>query len=149
MIRDHYILLVEDSDDDAMLIERAIRKANLFTPVHRVEDGEAACHYLAGRGVYADRAQYPMPTLVLLDIKLPKLSGLEVLSWIRRQPELAQLVIVMLTSSKERKDIEVAYASGTNSYLVKPIAPVELQELIKSLGSYWLTHNEPPPASRG
>ena len=146
MIRDHCILLVEDSADDAMLIERALRKANVTTPVHRVEDGEAACNYLAGRGDYADRARHPLPTLVLLDIKLPKRSGLEVLRWMRSIPALAQMVVVMLTSSKEHRDIEEAYAEGANSYVVKPISPMEMRDLIKSLGQYWLSHNEPPPA---
>jgi len=146
MTQDHCILLVEDNADDAMLIERAIRKANLTTPVHRVEDGEAACNYLMGAGPYAERAQHPLPTLVLLDLKLPKRSGLEVLRWVRSTPALAKLVIVMLTSSKEHRDIEEAYALGVNSYLVKPISPAEMLDLAKALGLYWLTHNEPPPA---
>jgi CheY-like chemotaxis protein len=145
MIRDNRILLVEDDPDDALLIERALRKANLATPVHRVEDGEAACDYLAGNGMYEDRGRYPVPTLVLLDIKLPKRSGLEVLQWIRSVPALASLIVVMLTSSREPRDIDEAYAHGANSFLVKPISPAEMQELIRSLGLYWLRHNEPPP----
>jgi len=145
MTRDHSILLVEDSPDDAMLIERAIREANIPAPVQRVEDGEAACDYLAGHGEYADRGKYPLPTLMLLDIKLPKRSGLEVLRWARREANLPRLVIVMLTSSREHRDIEEAYAQGANSYLVKPIAPGAMQDLVKTLGLYWLTHNEPPP----
>lgn len=146
MTRDHCILLVEDSVDDAMLIERAVRKANFTVPIHRVEDGEAACDYLAGHGVYADRIRHPLPSLILLDVKLPKRSGFEVLRWVRGVPALASLIIVMLTSSKEPRDIEAAYAHGANSYLVKPIAPVEMQDLIRALGVYWLNCNEPPPA---
>ena len=149
MIKDHSILLVEDDADDALLIERAIRKSNLVAPVYRVEDGEAACDYLAGHGKYADRSKHPLPTLVLLDIKLPKRSGLEVLRWVRSKPALARLVVVMLTSSRELKDVDEAYAQGANSYLVKPISPGEMQDLIKVLGLYWLRHNEPPPAARG
>lgn len=144
MTREHCILLVEDNTDDALLIERAIRKANLKAPVHRVEDGEAACDYLAGTGRYADRTAHPLPTLVLLDIKLPKRSGLEVLRWLRSEPSLGRLVVVMLTSSQEHKDIDEAYARGANSYLVKPISPTEMLDLVKALGLYWLTHNEPP-----
>ena len=145
MTRDHCILLVEDNGDDATLIERAIRKANVAAPVHRVEDGEAACNYLLGAGVYADRVKHPLPTVMLLDLKLPKRSGLEVLRWVRSTPALAKLVIVMLTSSKEHRDVEEAYALGVNSYLVKPISPSEMLDLARSLGLYWLTHNEPPP----
>lgn len=147
MIRNHSILLVEDSTADAMLIERALRKANITAAVHRVEDGEAACNYLAGSGAYADRTRHPLPTLVLLDNRLPKRSGLEVLRWMRSVPALARLIVVMLTSSREHRDIEEAYACGVNSYVVKPISPVEMRELIESLGQYWLSHNEPPPAS--
>jgi CheY-like chemotaxis protein len=143
--RDHCILLVEDDADDAMLIQRAMSKADLTAPIHRVEDGEAACNYLAGHGRYADRAKHPLPTLILLDIKLPRRSGLEVLRWVRASPALAKVVIVMLTSSREHKDIDEAYACGANSYLVKPISPAGMQDLIKTLGLYWLSHNEPPP----
>ena len=147
MTRDHCILLVEDNPDDAMLIERAIRKANLSAPLYKVEDGQAAVDYLSGTGVYADRVQHPLPTLILLDIKLPKRSGLEVLQWIRSVPQLARLVVVMLTSSREHKDIDQAYARGANSYLVKPIGPTQMLDLVKTLGLYWLRYNEPPAAA--
>lgn len=146
MTRDHCILLVEDNPDDAMLIERAIRKANLAAPLYKVEDGQAAVDYLSGTGVYADRTQHPLPTLILLDIKLPKRSGLEVLQWIRSVPQLARLVVVMLTSSREHKDIDQAYAHSANSYLVKPIGPTQMLDLVKTLGLYWLSYNEPPAA---
>ena len=148
MNRDHCILLVEDNADDALFIERAMRKAHFTTPVHRVEDGAAACDYLGGKGIYADRVRHPLPTIVLLDIKLPKRSGLEVLRWVRGVPALAQLIVIMLTSSNEHRDIEEAYAQGANSYLVKPISPVEMLDLVKTLGLYWLRYNEPPPAPR-
>jgi CheY-like chemotaxis protein len=146
MIRDHHILLVEDDSDDALLIERAIRKSNPTVPIRRVPDGQAACDYLAGTGPYADRGAHPLPTVVLLDIKLPKRSGLEVLKWIRSTSGLDRLVVVMMTSSKEPRDIDEAYASRVNSYLVKPIAPAEMQEMVRAMCGYWLSCNEPPPS---
>ncbi len=149
MVRDHCILLVEDNADDALLIERALRKANFSTALHRVDDGQAACDYLEGAGVYSDRARHPVPTLVLLDIKLPKRSGLEVLKWLRSVPAWRNLIVVMLTSSREARDVAEAYQLGANSYLVKPIAPGELQELIKAMGTYWLRFNEPPFGASG
>lgn len=146
IVRDHCILLVEDNADDAMLIERALRKGNFNAALHRVEDGQAACEYLEGTGAYADRARHPLPTLVLLDIKLPRRSGLEVLKWLRSVPALRRLIVVMLTSSRESRDVAEAYEHGANSFLVKPISPQELQELIAAMGAYWLRFNEPPLA---
>jgi CheY-like chemotaxis protein len=144
MIRDHHILLVEDDADDALLIERAIRKSDGAVPIHRVADGQAACDYLSGTGPYADRSAHPLPTVVLLDIKLPKRSGLEVLKWIRGTPGLDRLVVVMMTSSKEPRDVDEAYANRVNSYLVKPIAPADMQAVMRTLCAYWLHCNEPP-----
>ncbi len=144
IVRDHCILLVEDNADDALLIERALRKGKFSAALHRVDDGQEACDYLEGAGAYADRALHPLPTLVLLDIKLPKRSGLEVLKWLRSIPAWRNLIVVMLTSSREARDVAEAYELGANSYLVKPIAPQELQELMNAMGAYWLRFNEPP-----
>lgn len=137
------VLLVEDSSDDALLIQRAFRKAALAAPT-RVEDGEAALAYLAGEGRYADRAAHPIPALVLLDLKLPRKSGLEVLEWLRAQSTLRRLPVVMLTSSRETGDIARAYDLGANSYLVKPVAYEDLARMIAALDLYWLRLNERP-----
>jgi CheY-like chemotaxis protein len=139
------ILLVEDNPNDVELTLAALERAQLANEVVVVRDGAEALDYLFSRGEYAARRP-GYPAVVLLDIKLPKRSGLEVLRWMRSIPALAQLVVVMLTSSKEHRDIEEAYAEGANSYIVKPISPTEMRDLIKSLGQYWLSHNEPPPA---
>jgi CheY-like chemotaxis protein len=147
MKQDHRILLVEDNPDDVVLIERAIRKADIAAPVSTADDGQTAIDYLSGRGIYADREKFPVPSLVLLDIKLPRRTGLEVLHWVRQHSAFKKLVIVMLTSSREVRDVDEAYALGANSYLVKPIAPLEMQQMIKTLGTYWLSFNEPPPLS--
>lgn len=138
------ILVVEDNLDDQLLIRRAFAKAHLANPLHVVGDGDAAVAYLAGEGAYADRAAHPLPALVLLDIKLPRRSGLEVLEWLRRQPAIGRIPTVMLTSSRENEDINRAYDLGANSYLVKPVEFEGLMEMVRQLGVYWTILNEPP-----
>ena len=143
------ILLVEDEPGDVLLIRRACRRANLSSPLQVVGDGEAAVAYLAGQDAYADRQQYPLPALVLLDLKLPRKSGLEVLAWLRAQPALKRLPVVVLTSSRERGDVDRAYELGANSYLVKPVGFDTLLEMIQTLGLYWLVLNERPQVGAG
>ncbi|MBI5830561.1 MAG: response regulator, partial [Chloroflexi bacterium] len=140
------ILLVEDNPDDALLVQRAVRKANLPNPVRVVEDGQAAMDYLAacrddpvGRlhpvGDVPPERLYPMPTLVLLDLNLPRKSGFEVLAWLREQPRLRHLPVVVLTSSKDIPTIERAFGLGANAFLVKPPAPESLGDLVTSLAA--------------
>jgi CheY-like chemotaxis protein len=143
------ILLVEDDTDDVMNIERAFRKAKLANPLRIVNDGDAAVDYLSGRPPYDDREQNPIPTLVLLDLKLPRRSGLEVLEWIRGNSQLKRLPVVVLTSSRERRDVNSAYDLSVNSYLVKPVAFDALLELVKSLNLYWIVCNEKPDVPNG
>jgi len=138
------ILLIEDETDDVLLIERAFRKAGIANPLQVVRDGEQAVNYLDGHGPFADRAQYPLPVLILLDLKLPRLSGHEVLRWLRRQPGLRRIPAVVLTSSRETPDVDRAYDDGANSYLVKPVSFDALLEMVKHLDMYWLLLNEKP-----
>lgn len=138
------ILLVEDDANDALLIQRAFRKANLANPVVRVEDGEAAVAYLGAQAPYADRAAHPLPALVLLDLNLPRRSGLEVLEWLRGQPGLRRIPVVVLTSSRESRDVNRAYDLGANSYLLKPVAAEALFEMVQTLKLYWLLLNQHP-----
>ena len=145
MNREHCVLVVEDNDDDVLFIRRALKKTGITCPVHVVGDGETALDYLEGRGAYADRDVNPVPTLLLLDLKLPRRSGFEVLQAVRADPVLGKLIVVVLTSSRELADIEKAYAFGANSYLVKPISPDAMSELVQALGLYWLIRNEPAP----
>lgn len=142
------ILLVEDSPDDALLIQRAFRKANLANSVQLVRDGEEAVAYLKGDPPFSDRRQFPLPVLMLLDLKLPRRSGLEVLEWIRQDGPLKRLPVVVLTSSRERVDVDRAYDLGVNSYLTKPVGFEALLEMVKSLNLYWLILNEPPEIGR-
>jgi CheY-like chemotaxis protein len=138
------ILLVEDDPNDALLLQRAFRKANLANPIQLVSDGDAAVSYLAGQAPYADRSRHPLPVLVLLDLKLPRRSGHEVLEWLRAQPGLRRLPVVVITSSKESVDVRRAYDLGANSYLVKPVGFDALIEMVKALNLYWLILNQPP-----
>ena len=141
----HYtILLVEDDPNDVFLIQRAFRKANLANPIQVMNDGEAAVQYLSGQEPYADRDRYPLPILMLLDLKLPRRSGLEVLEWLKQQPKLKRLPVVVLTSSIEHIDLNRAYDLGANSYLVKPVAFDSLLNMVQTLNQYWLIINESP-----
>jgi CheY-like chemotaxis protein len=145
MKREHCVLVVEDNKDDVLFIRRALKKAGIDTPVQVVGDGDSALDYIEGRGAYADRGQHPAPTLVLLDLKLPRRSGLEVLEALKNHATRGRMIIVVLTGSRESVDIERAYATGANSYLVKPISPEAMSELVQALGLYWLVKNEPAP----
>lgn len=138
------ILLVEDEENDILLIQRAFRKAKLSNPVHIVRDGEQAIAYLRGDGAYADRLESPLPTMILLDLKLPRASGHEVLKWLRTQAALRRIPVVVLTSSRESTDVNRAYDLGANSYLVKPVQFDALIEMLKNVDMYWLVLNEMP-----
>lgn len=147
-LTDFIMLLVEDDPNDILLIQRAFAKACLVNPLKVVRDGEEALNYLSGTGDFADRGRYPLPSLILLDLKLPRKSGLEILQWLRQQPNLKHIPVIVLTSSKESSDVSRAYDLGANSYLVKPVGFEGLLELVKSIGMYWMILNKTPePAS--
>ncbi|HYE29861.1 MAG TPA: response regulator [Methylomirabilota bacterium] len=141
------ILLVEDNEDDVFLMRRALKSAGIINPLIVAEDGQQAIDYLAGAGEFADRATHPLPAIVFLDLKLPFIRGHDVLSWIRQQPHLENLVVVILTSSNEPKDLKEAYRLGANSYVVKPPTSEQLLDLAKAFRWYWLRFNEFDPLS--
>jgi CheY-like chemotaxis protein len=127
------ILLVEDNDDDVFAMQRALRKAQITHPLQVVTNGQKAVDYLSGNSSYTDRNYYPVPSLVFLDLKLPYLDGFEVLSWIRTQPGLKDLAVVILTSSAEEIDRARAAQLGVYTYLVKPPQPQHLTQLITNI----------------
>lgn len=128
---EHPILIAEDEDDEAFLLQRALKKAAITNPIRRVKNGEQAIEYLAGTGTFSDRAQYPLPLLLLLDLNMPKKSGFEVLEWIRAQPALKALAVDILSGSSREEDIEKAIQLGANLYLKKPITTHELDQLLQ------------------
>ncbi len=138
------VLLAEDNSTDALMVQRAFRKANLLNPLQVVDDGDKAVAYLAGAAPYADRDRHPLPVLLLLDLKLPRRSGLEVLAWLKQQPAVRRLPVVVLTSSRDNGDVNRAYDLGANSYLVKPVDFDPLLEMVRALGLYWVLMNEKP-----
>lgn len=140
------ILLVEDDENDVFFMKRAMQLAGMLNPVQVAADGRQAIHYLGGTEKYNDRAQFPLPGLVLLDLKLPHVMGLDVLKWIREQHELRTVIVLIFTSSKLPRDISTAYFLGANSYLVKPSEPDQLAELVRTIKHYWLEVNRSAPA---
>src|SRR5438132_7651407 len=143
-LQDSAILLVEDDDSDILLLRRAFRNAHIANPLIEVRDGQAAIQYLSGEGDYADRTRYPIPFLILLDLRLPKLSGFEVIAWMRDQPQLANLIVVVLTASDHVPDVTRARDLGANSYLVKPGNFEELVQMVKRIKGRWLLLNQLP-----
>ena len=136
------ILLIEDNPDDVELIRYAFEKVGLGSPLFGITDGDAAVDYLGGRGAYADRTRHPLPALILLDLKLPRRSGFEVLGFIRGQAATRHTPVVVLTSSNQQDDIRRAYDAGANSYLVKPVSRDALIEMVRSLDAYWIKLNQ-------
>ena len=139
------ILLVEDNPSDINLTKRAFEKARITNNLVIAEDGQEALEYIFGNGYDENQDVSRLPALVLLDLKLPKISGLEVLKRIRSAEKIKRLPVVILTSSKEEQDVAASYDLGVNSYIRKPIDFNQFAEAIKYLGVYWLGINEPPP----
>jgi len=144
-LEDKIILLVEDNPDDVLLTERALKKSHILNRLVVARDGVEALDYLFGKGNYAGRDLTIMPEVILLDLKLPKIGGLEVLKKIREDSRTRLLPVVILTSSKEEKDLINGYALGANSYIRKPVNFNQFADAVRQLGLYWLVLNEAPP----
>lgn len=142
------ILLVEDNPDDIELTLRAFRKRRILNPVVVLRDGQEALEYLFGTGRYADREPSGVPMVILLDLKLPRVDGLEVLRRIRADERTRMQPVVMLTSSVEEEDLIASYRLGVNSYIRKPVDFEQFVEVVGQIGLYWLLLNEPPPDER-
>jgi two-component system response regulator len=140
------ILQVEDDPNDVFLTQHAMKKIGVENPVHVASDGQQAIDYLQGAGKFADRASFPFPSLILLDLKLPYVMGLDVLRWIRKQPGTPP-VVVMLTASGEEVDVAAAYRLGANAFLTKPSDAGKLRDMLKSITEFWLAHNTLPQES--
>jgi two-component system response regulator len=146
MMNHRTILLVEDNADDEALTLRALNKSKVANRIDVVRDGAEALDYLFCTGTYEGRDPLDLPQVILLDLKLPKVDGLEVLRRVRADPRTQRLAVVILTSSKEEQDLATAYAYGANSYVRKPVDFNQFVDAISQLGLYWLVLNEPPPS---
>lgn len=138
------ILLVEDDPNSVYFFKHVAKKVGITNPLHVAEDGRKALDYLEGVGKFADRNDYPLPGLVILDLKLPRATGFEVLRQMRTHPELRKMIVVMMTSSASDDDIDKSYALGVNAYLVKPLRLEELTATIQAIKDFWLIQNHPP-----
>jgi CheY-like chemotaxis protein len=136
-----HILVAEDDPTDAFFFQRAFRRAGIPVTLHFVRDGQEVLDYLDGKGIYADRASYPQPQLLLLDLRMPRLDGFDVLKWVRKRPDLQHMVVVLFSSSDAPRDISRAYDLGANWYLVKPHSMEELTGLVGRFKKYWLEAN--------
>jgi CheY-like chemotaxis protein len=137
------ILIVEDEENDAMLLKMAFKKNNILNPLHWVKDGLEAIAYLNGEGVYANHALYPFPEVLIVDLKMPRMSGLELLQWIRDHSNYKVIPTIIMSSSRQDSDIEKAYELGANTYMIKPSSFDELARMVKLAHEYWAASVKP------
>jgi CheY-like chemotaxis protein len=142
------ILLAEDREDDIYLIRRSFAAAGAFYPLQVVRDGEEALAYLKGIGRYSNRDEFPLPDLLLLDLRMPRMDGFDVLKWLRQEPGLSSLRVIVLTSSQDLRDVNLAYKLGANSFMVKPMDFEDVVEMTRFLSTYWLGMSRAPETIR-
>jgi CheY-like chemotaxis protein len=155
MVPEPVILIVDDSEDDVLLVRTAFEKAGLTNPVYVLRDGQEAIDYLSGTGAFTNRAEHPLPDLILLDLKMPRMDGFQVLDWIRKQPGIRSIPVVVLTTTQQMAEVNRAYSIGANSFLVKPMDFSNYVELSKLIRHYWMQSVRlpetfrPPPKPSG
>jgi CheY-like chemotaxis protein len=142
------ILVVDDREDDILMMKRAFTKAKVLNPIQVVYSGEDAIAYFKGEGRFSNRTEFPLPDLILLDLKMPGLDGFDVIRWIKSQPDLRALRIVVLTSSDAIIDVNLAYQLGANSFLVKPVEFQKFVEVSQAINGYWLWLSKAPQVER-
>ena len=142
------VLLADDNEDDVLALRHALRRAGIDVPLQVVEDGEEAIAYLRGVGRFSNRAEFPLPDLFLLDLRMPKLDGFEVLEWLRQQPSLAPLRTIVLTASDDSFDVDRAYALGANSFLTKSMDLFDFGNTLEATFNYWLQTTRAPHVHR-
>ena len=145
----HNYLIAEDDQDTQVLIERAFKQADISAPLYFTNDGQHAMDYLAGRGEHSDRTRFPIPAILLLDLKMPFRDGFEVLRWIRADPRMRKLVVIMFSGSSIEKDVEEAFNLGVNSFVMKPVSFSELLQVIMAIHHYWFGCNHFPQPDEG
>lgn len=148
MRSDRCVLLADDEPNDLFFFTHAFEQARILNPIKTVSDGQQVINYLSGESEFSDRQRFPLPILLVLDVKMPRKSGLDVLQWLQEQQSLRSIPTVMLSSSAHPDDVEKAYQLGANSFIVKPQGVAARIELAKLINSYWLTLNELPKICR-
>jgi len=138
------VLMADDDANDVFLLQRAFRDAEIPNPLRAVRDGQEAIDYLSGAGAFANRARFPFPFLLILDLKMPRKTGMDVLQWLRNREGLCCLPVIMFSSSAHPSDVEKAYRLGVNAFVVKPSGVPQRTELARMIKGFWLTFNEPP-----
>jgi CheY-like chemotaxis protein len=138
------ILLVEDDVSDVTLLKRGFDKVGVLNPIVHLKDGDDALAYLAGVGQYVERDKFPLPALILLDIKMPRMTGLQLLQWMRSHRDLRRIPVVVLTSNEDLTTVNAAYDAGANSYLVKPGDQASITKMVHAIRGYWIELNQPP-----
>lgn len=138
------ILHVENDPNDVFLVQRAFRDATISTPVRVVQDGKRAIEYLRGEGEFHDRKEFPLPGLIFLDLSMPRMNGTEFLGWLRAQPVLKRIPVIVFSSSKHERDVNASFELGASSYMVKPVSYSDLVEQVRAFKHYWLLHSELP-----
>lgn len=141
------LLVAEDSEDDVFLLDRALRQTGVAINARFVSDGQEALNYLQGVGGFRDRQTYPMPAMIMLDLKMPRLDGFDVLAWLKSQPEHRRTPVIIFSSSDDRRDIDRAYNLGANCFLMKPGATGEMPELLRILDAFWRRYVKLPDAA--
>jgi CheY-like chemotaxis protein len=144
MNKERCVLMAEDDENDIAFLQRAFKQAEIHNALQVVQDGQAAIDYLSGAGTFSDRGRYPLPGLLLLDLKMPRKTGMEVLEWIRARETLRSLPIIVFSSSVYPADIETAYRKGANAFVTKPSGAPERTELARMIKGFWLTFNQLP-----
>lgn len=147
MPRTAVFLLVEDSEDDVLLVRRAFLKANILNPLRVVRSGEEALEYLTGEGSFSNRNEFPLPSVILLDLMLPGKDGFEVMQWLSHHPTLSKLTVIVLTHADSVYDLGRAYKLGARSFLVKPVRFQRLAEMMQAVRGHWVWYETPPEAS--
>ena len=143
-----FVLIAEDVPNDVELLQRSFNQAGISVTTHVVTDGEECIAYLAGTGKYSNREEHPLPDLLLLDLKMPRATGFDVLKWIRSQPSLSPMRVVVLTSSDRIRDINLAYELGANSFLTKPLNFIDFTNTIQAMLKFWLEKSRKPEVTR-
>ena len=143
-----FVLIAEDMESDVELLRRSFEIGSVCSTRHVVGDGEECVAYLSGTGIYSNRDEYPLPDLLLLDLKMPRMNGFDVLKWIRSQPYLSPMRVVVLTNSERTRDINRAYELGANAFLTKPVNSTDFADAIRAMFEFWMKHSRKPEIKR-